>query len=83
MSAVIASSLPAPLPKSAMPGATNPNIIRGIMKERKSENMDEMVTNILTPHIGKNMDATIPAIIAIITFGSKPILNLKFILANY
>ena len=53
------------------------------MKEKKSENMDEIVTNILTPHIGKSMDATIPAIIAIITFGSKPILNLKFILANY
>ena len=45
MSAVIAKSLPAPFPKSAMPGATNPNIIRGMIKERNSENMEEIVTN--------------------------------------
>jgi hypothetical protein len=85
MRAVMANSLPAPLPKSAMPGATNPKMMRGMIKERKPENMEVMVTNILTPHIGKNSDATIPATMAMITFGSKPILNLKliFVLSDY
>ena len=85
MRAVIANSLPAPLPKSAMPGATNPKIISGMMKERKPENIEEIVTNILTPHIGKNNDATIPATMTMITFGSKPIFNLKliFVLSDY
>jgi hypothetical protein len=82
INAVIASSLPAPLPSSAIPGAINPNIINGITKDKKLEKIPVMVTNIFVAHNGKNREATIPATIAMITFGSNPILNLNFIFAQ-
>lgn len=79
MSAVMPNSLPAPLPKSAIPGATNPKMINGIIKERKLEKIPVIVTNILTAHIGKNRDAIIPTAMAMITFASKPNRNFNLI----
>ena len=78
----MANSLPAPLPKSAMPGATNPKIMSGIINERNPEKILVMVTNILVAHKGKNNEANIPPAMAMITFGSNPSLSLKFIVCS-
>ena len=82
ISAVMAKSLPAPLPKSAMPGATSPKMMSGIINDRNPEKILVMVTNILVAHIGKNSDAKIPPAMAMITFGSKPSFNLKLIVCS-
>ena len=69
------SNFPAPFPRSAIPGATSPKIIRGITNDKKLEKIPVMVTKIFTAQIGKKSDVTMPAAIAIITFGSNPNFN--------
>ena len=71
MPAVIANSFPAPWPNSAMPGATRPNIIRGITKPKKFPKILFMVTKTLDMLSGKTKDARIPKITAIIIAGSN------------
>jgi len=74
--AVIPSNLPAPLPRSAIPGATNPRMINGITNPRKLLNIELNVTKILTSETGKTKDEIIPRIIAIIILVRSPVLNL-------
>ena len=73
MPAVIARSLPASLPSSPIPGATNPIIIKGMAKPRKLLNRPLKVASTLTTQAGAKLPIIIPRIIAIINLGNKPI----------
>jgi hypothetical protein len=68
--------LPAPLPSSAIPGATRPKIMSGIEKLRKLPNIPLNVTKKRLRNIGKNVEHKIPKIIAIIILGNNPSLKL-------
>lgn len=70
--AVIASSFPAPSPKSPIPGATNPIIIRGIANPKKLPKIPLNVAKNRTTGSGKNVPTSIPIMIAIINLGNKP-----------
>lgn len=71
MAAVMASSFPAPFPNSAIPGATSPTIIRGIVKPRKLPNIPFIVTNVLLRNSGKKNEQVIPRAMAIATLASN------------
>jgi hypothetical protein len=69
--------LPAPLPSSAIPGATSPNISRGIIKLNKFPNRALIVTNTLISQFGKNIEQTTPKRIAMTILRSNG--NFSFI----
>ena len=71
IAAVIARSFPAPLPSSAIPGATRPRIMRGIVKPRKFPNIPLIVTKHLLRNSGKKNEHKIPITIAMRTFASR------------
>ena len=50
------NSLPAPDPRSAIPGATRPTIISGMEKLRKLLKMELMVTKMRTPGVGRKAE---------------------------
>lgn len=64
MSAVRRSSLPAPLPSSPMAGATNPNIISGMINERKLPKMSLNVAKTCANHMGLNCPTATPRTMA-------------------
>ena len=74
--AVTRSSLPAPLPMSAMAGVTSPTIISGIRNPRNSLKSELNVTNMRTGISGVSMPRAIPRAMAIIILGNKPILGI-------
>ena len=69
--AVAASKRPAFLPTSAMPGAINPRISRGIIKLNKLENILLKVANTLDSHSGKKKPQTTPSMMAAIICASS------------
>ena len=72
MRVVTPRSLPADLPKSAIPGIMKPTMIRGIVKPKKLPKIELNVAKILTI-LGKlRFPITIPKIIPRIRRGSKP-----------
>ena len=73
INAVTASKRPAPFPKSAMPGATNPTIIRGIQKNRNEAKMPLNVTKTRTTAAGKTNPNAKPKAMAVTILGNKPI----------
>ena len=70
---VITRSLPALLPRSAIPGAISPTISKGIIKLKKLPNMAFITIKPRTKGVGKNRPHTIPNIMAMTIFGSNPI----------
>lgn len=79
MSAVITSSLPAPLPMSAIAGVTSPTMMSGIRKPRNSLKSALNVTNTRTGMSGDTMPNPIPRIMAMIILGSKPNLIFSYV----
>lgn len=72
MATVASSSLPAPLPMSAMAGVTRPMIISGMTKLRNWLNTALKVTNTLTTGRLSTLPSAMPRAIAMITLGSRP-----------
>ena len=80
--AVEASVLPAPVPRSAIPGTIKPTMMSGITKLRNWLKIALYVARSLTgtsvPTLLERAPITIPRAIAIISFGSKPIFFMIF-----
>ena len=74
----MASSFPAPLPKSPMAGVTSPTMMSGMANERNSPNSELNVTNTRVAQSGKNCPKTIPATIAMTTLANREILSFFF-----
>jgi len=73
------NSLPAPDPRSAIPGATRPTIISGMEKLRKLLKMELMVTKMRTPGVGRKVEKVKPRTIAMTIFSNSPTLKRRFI----
>lgn len=73
--AVIANSLPAPFPSSAMAGVTSPNMIKGMENDRKLPNRELNVTKIRAIPWGRNWPNNIPAPMAITTCPNNEVFN--------
>ena len=73
--AVMANSLPAPFPNSAIAGVTSPNIIKGMENDRKLPKRELNVTKIRAIPWGRNWPNKIPAPMAMTTWPNNEIFN--------
>lgn len=74
---VMSSNLPAPLPRSAMPGATSPMMSNGMNIPRKLLKMELNVRNTRTAHPGKKNEQPMPRAMAMSILGRMPSFFIK------
>ena len=80
---VTSSSFPAPLPRSAIPGAMSPMMRTGMKSPRKLLKMLLNVRKNLTAQSGRNSEHKMPRAMAASTMGRSPSLDFAIIIVLY